>query len=142
MRNSYEFAYGQLRVAATRQKRDYDRGLRPREFVEGSWVWRWYPPKANLKLGLGWVGPYLVVKRISYLTYKVQKDKDSRTITVHVDHLKPFSGTKHPKSWLNVSENPVMEEPPEIPEHAQETPVAIRTRGGRLVKPRDIYSPE
>ena len=38
VRNAFEFAYGQLKVAATRQKQYYDRGLRPREFQEGSWV--------------------------------------------------------------------------------------------------------
>ena len=141
-RNAFEFAYGQLKVAATRQKRYYDRGLRPREFQEGSWVWRWYPPKANLKLGLGWVGPYLVLRRLSYLTYQVQKDKDSKVLTVHVDHLKPFVGTKHPKSWLNMPQMSEQEEISENFEPSYQTPVAVRTRTGRLVKPRDIYSPE
>ena len=88
------------------------------------------------------MGPYLVLTRLSYLTYQVQKDKDSKVLTVHVDHLKPFVGTKHPKSWLNM---PKMSEQGEIYENFEpsyQTPVAVRTRTGRLVKPRDIYSPE
>ena len=90
MLEAFKFTYGNLGLAATSQRRDYERGLKPREFNEGSLVWRWYPPIAAQKLGLGWVGPYLIIKRISYLTYRIQKDKESKALVVHVDHLNFF----------------------------------------------------
>ena len=52
MLQAFTFTYGiQLDVAAKRQKRNYDRGLKPREFNEGAWIWRWYLPLASRKLG-------------------------------------------------------------------------------------------
>ena len=72
-----------------RQKFYYDRGLKPRNYQEGAWVWRWYPPTANQKLNLGWTGPYLVIKQISETTYSIQKAPDKPIINVHVDHIKP-----------------------------------------------------
>ena len=82
--------------------------------------------------------------------------------------MKPFDGPRHPESWLN--EVPVVEQPLEVIEprsHTPErsdgatretlpgpempnalagspmsTPLKIRTRRGRAVKPRKIYSPE
>lgn len=146
MSGAFEFTHQQLGLAASRQKRDYNRGLKPREFKEGDWVWRWYPPTANQKLGLGWVGPYLIVKRLSYLTYRIQKSEDSRPLVVHVDHLKPFAGTKHPRNWLHrntETENLPVNEPEHepIPSREPDSPVLIRTRRGRQVKPREIYSP-
>ena len=109
MTNAFEFAYGQLGVVASRQKRDYERGLKPREYKEADWIWRWYPPSAGVKLGLGWVGPYLVIKRVTYLEYTIQKDVNSRSFTIHVDDMKPFEGLRHPDSWL--IEVPQMEQP-------------------------------
>jgi hypothetical protein len=55
-------------------------------------VWRWYPQKADQKLGLGWTGPYLVNWKISEVLYQIQKDPDSRKLAVHVDHLKSYRG--------------------------------------------------
>ena len=112
MTEAFVFTHGQLGVAAKRQKSNYDRGLKPREFSVGSWVWRWYPPLINQKLGLGWIGPYLVIQRLSYLTYRIQRNKETNPIVVHVDHLKPFIGRKHPRNWLT--------EPQEVVEPQQE----------------------
>jgi hypothetical protein len=63
-------------------------------FYEGNnrdFVWRWYPQKADQKLGLGWTGPCLVKWKISEVLYQIKKDPDSRKLVVHVDHLKPYS---------------------------------------------------
>jgi hypothetical protein len=34
-------------------KKNYDRGVKLRSFDPGDFVWRWYPQKADQKLGLG-----------------------------------------------------------------------------------------
>jgi hypothetical protein len=63
-------------------KKIYDRGVKPRSFDAGDFVWRWYAQKADQKLGLGWTGPYLVKWKISEVLYQIQKDPDSRkTVT-------------------------------------------------------------
>lgn len=53
---AFELANSQSKMAAIRQKKYYDRGLNPRDFKIGDMVWRRYPPRTNLKLGLGWIG--------------------------------------------------------------------------------------
>ena len=55
----------QSRFFCKETKCDYDTHLKRRGISQGEWVWRWYPLGANKKLGLGWIGPYLVVEDIS-----------------------------------------------------------------------------
>jgi len=118
-------------------------------------VWRWYPPTANLKLGLGWTGPYLIVKQVSPLTYCIQKTSTARKINVHVDHLKLYEGQNAPRNWIDpipeksesevdegLTDNESIEESVVLPEDQPclvETPK--RTRTGRIIKPRQIFSP-
>ena len=155
MQNAFEFAHSQLDSAAVRQKRGYDNQLKIRSFEEGSWVWRWYPPKAGLKLGLGWTGPYLVLRKVTDLTYVIQKTERSPVISVHVDHLKPYVGRNPPQSWLQSDDEDDLSDADErvddddesddvgddADDDAPSTPVVQTTRRGRVVKPREIYSP-
>ncbi|MES9880142.1 MAG: hypothetical protein ABW185_04595, partial [Sedimenticola sp.] len=155
MQHTHEFVHRNLGKAATRQKGNYDQGLRPRAFESGDWVWRWYPPTANKKLGLGWTGPYLIIRKVTSLTYSIQKKETSPIINVHVDHLAPYRGINAPASWvrpepdpeLELSQNPETETTqlldipmPDPPRPASPVP-QVRTRVGRAVKPREIYSP-
>ncbi|CAC5375615.1 unnamed protein product [Mytilus coruscus] len=96
---TYKFVNSNLNRAASRQKKNYDRGAKPRAFEEGSFVWRWYPPKAGLKLALGWTGPYHVEKKLSDVLYKIRLLPDRRFLVVHVDHLKPYTGLNKPNGW-------------------------------------------
>lgn len=57
---AFELANSQSKKTAIIHKKYYDRGLNPRDFKSGDMVWRWYLPRANLKLGLGWIGPYMI----------------------------------------------------------------------------------
>lgn len=110
-------------------------------------MWRWYPPKAGLKLGLGWTGPYLVIDIISDMTCAVQKSPQSPIVNVHKDHLKLYTGRDHPESWLDtVQDIPDILESDEDDSGPESTPVGNdeqfqQTRRGRVVKPRKIYSP-
>ena len=56
---TYEFVNQNLQRAAMRQKKNHDRGVKPRTFEAGAFVWRWYPSRAGLKLGLWWTGPFV-----------------------------------------------------------------------------------
>jgi hypothetical protein len=44
---TYEFVNQNLQRTAMRQKKNYDRGVNPRTFEAGAFVWRWYPSKAQ-----------------------------------------------------------------------------------------------
>ena len=124
------------------KQRDYRRGLKPREFQVNSWVWRWYPPTANQKLGMGGTGPYLVLAKLTYLTYSIQKSEEDKSLVDHVDHLKPFIGPKHPRNWS--LETPQISFDNENESEDFDPPITlmvIHTRRGRPVRPRDRYSP-
>ncbi|CAG2249684.1 Retrovirus-related Pol polyprotein from transposon 17.6 [Mytilus edulis] len=99
LENTYSFATKYLSRAASRQKKNYDRGVKPRRLVEGDFVWRWYPPFANVKFGLGWTGPYKIEKKISEVSYRIRKNPKSKTLVVHIDHLKPGSEGIPPEAW-------------------------------------------
>ncbi|CAG2221614.1 unnamed protein product [Mytilus edulis] len=107
-RKTFNFAREKLSKAATRQKKSYDRGLKPRQYEENDFVFRWYPPTAGIKLGLGWRGPYKVKAKLSDVTYRIQETPTAKDIVVHVDHLKPHFGNV-PVTWL----------PPEIEDEIQ-----------------------
>ncbi|VDI80182.1 Hypothetical predicted protein [Mytilus galloprovincialis] len=107
---TYSFANENLKKAANRQKKHYDRGVKPRSFSEGEFAWRWYPPRANIKFGLGWIGPYLIKRKITSVTYQIQRDPKSKDIVVHVDHLKPYNGREIPEIW-QVQDEQVENEP-------------------------------
>ena len=160
LRNAFSIVYEHSGEAAKRQKYYYDRGLKARSYEPNSWVWRWYPPKINQALGLGWTGPYLVIEKMSDVTYKIQKDIDANPIIVHVDHLKPYLGRNQPENWLlqpSILQNTNTTHDLSNSDHfndntdkthdtsfipvSSSTPVPVRTRTGRVVKPRDRYSP-
>ena len=74
--------------AARRQKRSYDRALKPRSFNVGDSVMVLDVPNANKKLGVPWAGPYSVLERVNDLLYGVAMGTTGRRF-VHVDMLKP-----------------------------------------------------
>ena len=100
-----EFVFKNLGKAATRQKSYYDQKLKPRQYKEGDWVWRFYPPTANQKINYGWTGPYLVLKRILEADYSIQKRPGKPILNVHVDDLKPYEGQTPPNNWLREQEH-------------------------------------
>ena len=90
LEESFEYSRSSLKRAAIRQKRYYDRKAGQGGFEVGDWVFRWYPPAAHEKFGSGWTGPYLVVKRLTDLVYKIQASKRAKAKIVHVDHLNEY----------------------------------------------------
>ena len=98
--HAFEFVQCNLKTSVERQKKLYDRKSGSPKFKIGNSVWRYSPPRAKLKFGKGWEGPYLVVRRVNPLCYKIQKGQNSHSIMVHVDHLKLCEGSKSVKSWL------------------------------------------
>ena len=84
-----------LRQSARRQKRNYDRKVHGQGLKEGQFVWLFNKLKKkgrSSKLQLRWEGPYLVVKRLSDVTFRVQLKRGSKAFVVHGDRLKPYEG--------------------------------------------------
>ena len=155
--DTHDFVHRNLEQAATKQKKYYDRGLKPRAFSKDDFVWRWYPPTAGIKLGLGWTGPYKVIDKITEVTYRIKKTPESSCIVVHVDHLKPYEGVSPPVSWIqevssledtnseleniHVDDESMSDDESVLSPLRNNSPVIKRSRVGRAIKPRDIYSP-
>jgi hypothetical protein len=82
-------ARNKLKVSASSQARLYNQGgLKMRDYVVGDRVWRFYPPKANLKLGKSWTGPWTVERVMSKWLVQIGKPESTST-KVHASCLKP-----------------------------------------------------
>ena len=79
-----------------KQKHYHDRNCKTREVEPGMWVWRWYPPKAKEKLGLGWTGPFKVVEKIGESAIRIMRD--GKVLVVHINDVKPYEGREQPGS--------------------------------------------
>lgn len=170
VRNSMEMSFStvhdNLMSSFKRQKRYYDTKLKPRAFSSGDLVWRWYPPKAQRKLGSGWTGPYAVLRKLSDITYEIQNSATGKTSIVHVDHLKELRGdgvsenqyisdsdfeaqTNQYDSDSLSDEESDSDDPQQaalgsqpIASSPSESPLTFKlSRKGRLIKPVSRYSP-
>lgn len=101
---AYAFAQHQLRKAAQRQKRAYDLKSRDITFRTGQFVWRWYPPKANQKLGKAWTGPFRIMDRPTAVNAVIRYEPKDRDIRVHIDHLKAYHGDT-PAGWTDFEDS-------------------------------------
>jgi hypothetical protein len=97
---AFEFVLTNLKASAERQKLLYDRTCGKPKFKVGDTVWRYYPPTAKQKLGKAWQGPFLITRRLTDLTYEIQQTQNTRSIVVHVDHLKQYEGRNPIQNWL------------------------------------------
>ena len=88
---AYQITRDRLKVTAQKRKSYYGLGVRAKQFPVGSSV-RYYYSRQYLKRSTKWsfvyVGPYKVVKRLSDLTYIIQKSPRDKELVVHVDKLK------------------------------------------------------
>lgn len=70
MEMSFSIVHDNLKLFFKRQKRYYDTKLKPRAFSTGDLVWRWYPPKAQQKLGF-WMD-WTVCRRTEMVRYNIR----------------------------------------------------------------------
>ena len=103
----HESAREHLRVETDRQKRYYDhRGVNKNVYNYGDPVWLYNPkrkkgrsPKLQNDV---YEGPFLVLKRLDDLTYRIQKGAKCKPKVVHHNRLKPYEGENIP-NWLTKS---------------------------------------
>ena len=82
-------------MVAQRQKAAYDKHSNPTCFIEGTFVWRFYPPTAKQELGKPWAK---VVGYPTTIHCDLAKCPGDNPIRNHVDCLKPHWG-KIPPAW-------------------------------------------
>ncbi len=105
-REAYSKAKEHLKKQNQRNKTHYDRNSFVRSFSVGDWVWVFNPAELDSKLAVGWKGPFLVVKKMGPVNYAVQKEKNSRNITLHIDHMKSYDFADTPVSWVQSNNKP------------------------------------
>ena len=85
LNKAHEHARKNLKRAALIQKSRYDKCCRPPAYKPGQFVWRWYPPAANKKLGKGWKGVYRVVACPTEVNCQIQLFPNDEPIMVYVE---------------------------------------------------------
>ncbi len=100
-------ARANLKKAAKRQKRGYGEASRDTCFKRGDWVWRVYPPVSGGKLRYNNRGPWLMLAKVSPVTYRIQRYAGAEPEVVHVDKLMPYQPDfgEELESWLREEES-------------------------------------
>ncbi|KXJ10888.1 Retrovirus-related Pol polyprotein from transposon 412 [Exaiptasia diaphana] len=102
IRKVHGYAREHLTTESDRQKKKYNQRLNQKNYDRGAPVW-FYNPKRRKGvspcLQLPWEGPYLVLKRISDVVYKIQKSPRSKSRIIHHDRLQSYLKEKAP-TWL------------------------------------------
>ncbi|XP_033757508.1 uncharacterized protein LOC117339906 [Pecten maximus] len=101
MSRAHQLARENIKEAQVRQKRTYDLNLHTSKYSLGDAVFKLDTSKKigqSPKLKSPWVGPYLVVKKLSPALYRIC-DRKSRATVVHHDRLKACHDRELPV-WL------------------------------------------
>lgn len=102
LRETHAQARETLRESGDRQKRNYDRHQFGTPYSEGQFVWYFNATRTkglSPKLQKKWKGPYLITKKLSDVTYRIQESSRGKPKVVHSDKLKPYTGEER-ESWL------------------------------------------
>ena len=95
MQQAHDRARECLHKNSRRQKRNYDRRAKNPCLQEGAFVWMYNPAKRKgtcPKLQLRWEGPYMILKKLSDVVFRIQRRKGAKPRVVHADRLKPYQG--------------------------------------------------
>jgi hypothetical protein len=92
----HAFARGKIEITTNKMIREYNSKVNFQGHKEGDLVW-YYSHNTNKmgspKLHCHWLGPYLILKRINDVIYKIRKSTKSKPKVVHYNWLKPYKGT-------------------------------------------------
>ena len=102
LRETHAQAREILRESGDRQKRNYDRHQFGTPYSEGQFVWYFNATRTkglSPKLQKKWKGPYLITKKLSDVTYRIQESSRGKPKIVHSDKLKPYTGEER-EPWL------------------------------------------
>ena len=106
LQDVHENARSNLKLAASKQRRMYDRNTMSRTFSKGDWVWLRSTQKkkgVTPKLMTKWVGPYLVIAKLTDVVYRIQMSQRAKPKVIHLNRLKKYEGPPR-DGWLNKTE--------------------------------------
>ena len=110
MRKMHELARESMKLAADKQKRNYDRYIgQKRRFYVGDQVNYYYAPKDQKVTSRPWEH-YIVTKvwdEENPILYTISKGKRSKSRQVHIDNLLPYHGTDEIVPWWGEKTNTV-----------------------------------
>jgi transposase InsO family protein len=102
IKSAYTLVREELGRAAERNRKYYDLRVRPQHYSVGQWVYYYNPrhyrgrqDKWSRKYG----GPMLITAVPSPVNVTLQKSRNSKPFTVHLDKVKPYLADP-PQSWL------------------------------------------
>ena len=103
IQQAHQHARKHYKVAARRQKKNYDIKASGAAYSRGDFVWLFAPIKKkglSSKLQRYWEGPYLIVNRLSDALYRIQKSPRTKCKIVHFNRLKKYKGHDH-TAWID-----------------------------------------
>ena len=98
----HAFAREQLKLSSDKMKRYYDLNTTQTRLEEGDPVWLYNPQRKkglSPKLQKPWQGPYVILKRINDLVYRIQLGPRSKPKVVHFNRLWRYQG-ENPPQWF------------------------------------------
>ena len=104
MREAFLLVRQHSRATFARMKRQYDAGVREKDFRVGQYVLFYYPRRyrgRSPKLARHNVGPYRIIRRLNAVNFVIALTARSRHMVVHVDKLRPWHGDE-PRCWVGV----------------------------------------
>ena len=103
------FACSHLKMSSDQMKQRYDLLVQEEQPLEaGDAVWLHNPQRKKRlspKMQRPWQGPYLVLKKIDNLVYRIQLGLKYKPKVVHRNRLWKYTGSNTP-TWLNTSMDP------------------------------------
>ena len=128
----HHFTRSHFKMSSDRMKQRYDLLVQEEQPLEaGDAVWLHNPQKKkglSVKLQCPWQGPYLVLKKINDLVYRIQLGPTCKPKLVHRNRLWKYIGSNTP-TWLNTSMDP---EGPAVP-----TPCGPKASGEAVPSQRE-----
>lgn len=103
MKCVHDYARENLKLTADTMKKRHDKTINFHEYNVGDAVWLHDATKKeglSKKLRNHWIGPFLVIKKLSDVTYRIQETQISKPKVVHSDRLKPYLGENKLK-WMD-----------------------------------------
>lgn len=91
----HELARRHLNLASSRMKTRYDLRAEGPRFRAGDLVWLYNPCRKKTrspKLQANWEGPYVVLKCLNDVVYRIQRNPRAKAKVVHADRLLPYRG--------------------------------------------------
>ena len=105
----HTFVRQHMKLASDRMKQYYDIDTQESKLEVGDPVWLYYPQQKkglSPKLQKPWQGPYVIIKRISDLIYRIQLGPQSRPRVVHFNRLWKYHGENPPRWLITTESNP------------------------------------